>query len=318
VSRADTPIMLVLFPGALGDCICFLPTLHALRARCGRKPLVLVAPAAMLPLLVRSGLADEGLPVESARVARLFVDGADPRDLVAGRPVGDVYAWLGSRDPAVRQNLRRLAGGVVRYGRVMPPQNHAGHVARHFLATADVSATWTPAHTRVPLSSAERAVARQFWVERGLAGYPVLAVHRGAGNPAKRWVNDGYRAVSAWWGSTGGKIVEVAGPADAYAPLEGADAVVRGRSLVEAAALLARATLGLGGDSGVMHLAGAVGLCGVVLFGPTEPRRWRPLGGRVVCLKSHAAPDAARPIPLEGISVDRVVRALRCVARGAR
>jgi len=321
VSQADTPITLVLFPGALGDCICFLPALHALCARSPREPVVLVAPAVVLPLLVRGGLADEGLPIESARVARLFVAGADLRDLVDDRRVGDVYAWLGAGEPVVRENLARLAGGVARCAHVMPSEGHSGHVARHFvdvLAAADASVPWPPAHTRVPLSPAERALARRFWDEHGLGGRRVLAVHRGAGNVAKRWSDDGYRAVATWWRGKGGKIVELAGPADAYDALEQADAVVRDRPLVEVAALLARADLMLGGDSGVTHLAGAAGLRGVVLFGPTRPRRWRPLGGRVVCLKSCVPSAGAHPIPLEGISVDRVVRALRCVTMDGR
>jgi ADP-heptose:LPS heptosyltransferase len=317
VSRNESPITLVLFPGALGDCICLLPALHALCARGLRAPLVLIAPAAILPLLVRSGLADEGLPIESARVARVFVDGADLRDLVDGRRVGDVYTWLGSGDPVVRGNLSRLARGAVRGARVTPPQEHVGHVAHHFLATVGASTTLTPGQARVTIAATEHAVARRFWRERGLDGHPVLALHRGAGSAAKRWADDGFRAVARSWGGKGGKIIEVIGPADHYDPLERADALVRDRPVVEVGALLAGADVVLGGDSGIMHLAGAVGCRGVVLFGPTAPRRWRPLGGRMVCLKSRTSCVDAGPIPLAGISADRVMRALCCVAWSA-
>jgi len=316
VRQGKTPITLVIFPGALGDCICFLPTLHALRGRHGRERLMLVAPAAILSLLVRSGLADEGLPIESAGVARLFVDGADLRDLVGARCVGDVYSWFGSGEPTVRRNLSFLARGVVRCQRFMPPRDYPGHVARHFLSTAGASATLTAEQTRLPILPAEQAVARKFWSERGLAGHPVLALHRGAGSAAKRWVDEGYRAVARWWSGRRGKILEVVGPADSDDPLEHSDALVRDRPLVEVAALLAEADLVLGGDTGIMHLAGAVGLRGVVLFGATEPHRWRPLGGRMICLKSRAPCVGARPIQVEGISVLRVVGALRCVAHG--
>jgi ADP-heptose:LPS heptosyltransferase len=120
--------------------------------------------------------------------------------------------------------------------------------------------------------------------------------------------------VAGWWAGEGGRILEVIGPADHYAPLERTDAVVRDRPVAEVAALLAEADVVLGGDSGIMHVAGAVGCRGVVLFGPTEPHRWRPLGGRMVCLKSRTSCVDARPIPLAGISAERVVRALCCVA----
>jgi len=274
---------------------------------------MLVAPATSLALLVPCGLVDEGLPIERATVARLFVAGADLRDLVGARPVGDVYSWFGSGDAAVRRNLLRLARGVVRCPPFTPPHDHRGHVARHFLSTAGVSATVTLAQTRVPVSPADAAIAAEFWCARGLAGHCVLALHRGAGRAAKRWVDEGYRHVALWWRRRHGKILEIAGPADSYAALEQADAVARDRPLSEVAALLARADVVLGADSGVLHLAGAVGLRGVGLFGPTDPRRWRPLGGRIVCLTSRMPSVGQSRIPLEGISAERTVRALRCV-----
>jgi ADP-heptose:LPS heptosyltransferase len=60
-------------------------------------------------------------------------------------------------------------------------------------------------------------------------------------------------------------------------------------SLAQVAALLRCAALYLGNDSGISHLAGAVGTRGVVLFGPTDPRMWAPRGGRLRVLH---APDA--------------------------
>jgi ADP-heptose:LPS heptosyltransferase len=73
--------------------------------------------------------------------------------------------------------------------------------------------------------------------------------------------------------------------------------------------VLARAALFVGNDSGVSHLAGAVGAAGVVLFGPSDPRRWRPAAGRLVSLRARAsAPDG---IPLAALSAARVIAACR-------
>jgi len=57
-------------------------------------------------------------------------------------------------------------------------------------------------------------------------------------------------------------------------------------SVWQAAALLSRADLYVGNDSGASHLAGAVGARGVVLFGPTQPQQWRPLGGALSVLQN--------------------------------
>jgi len=53
----------------------------------------------------------------------------------------------------------------------------------------------------------------------------------------------------------------------------------------------------LGNDSGPGHLAGTLGLPTLVLFGPTDPARWRPLGPRVRVIRRS---------PLEALSVDEV------------
>jgi len=70
--------------------------------------------------------------------------------------------------------------------------------------------------------------------------------------------------------------------------------------VTEVAALLSVADLYLGNDSGISHLAAAVGAFGVALFGPTDPRSWRPLSQRMRAMTldpwsaiGEAAPERA-------------------------
>jgi ADP-heptose:LPS heptosyltransferase len=308
---------LVLFPGALGDFICFVPTLHALRLRHRAERLRVIAPAAALPLATRPGLGDEGLSMESAAVARLFIDDANLDALCGFRRVYDVYSWFASGVPAVRRNLERIALGQVRCLPFAPPVDEAGHVARHYLATAGCAGAAEAMRAPFPLTVEERATATDFWHQHELTEVPVLAVHRGAGNRSKRWAAEGFQAVVRWWNARGGRVLEVMGPADDPEPLAGVQATARDRPIGEVAALLARADLILGVDTGISHLAGAVGSRGVVLFGPTAPRRWRPVGGRLVCLKGRGPVVAGEPIPLSAIAIDRVTRALGNVARAS-
>jgi heptosyltransferase III len=79
-----------------------------------------------------------------------------------------------------------------------------------------------------------------------------------------------------------------------------------GLSLPETAALLASARAWLGNDSGPSHLAALCGTPSTVLFGPTDPRVWRPLGERVRVIIS---PDGS----MEGIGVREVLEALKTV-----
>jgi len=59
--------------------------------------------------------------------------------------------------------------------------------------------------------------------------------------------------------------------------------------LMETAALIERSALFLGSDSGIAHLAAAVGTPSVALFGPQDPRRFRPWSSKTVVLH-HAVP----------------------------
>jgi ADP-heptose:LPS heptosyltransferase len=309
-------VTLVFFPGALGDFVCLLPTLAHLRRRHPGRRLVAIVQEPLRTLAVRPGLADAALPIEGAAIARLFVPGADAGAVLGGERVAHVYSWFAAGDPVVRANLTRLAEERAQVMPFAPPPGWPRHVAWHFLATVGA----TPGGTRLDAAGIEPTAAEAAWAEafyraHRLVGRPVLGMHRGAGSLRKRWTDAGYADVGQWWRDRGGAVLEFSGPADAPDPLSSAHALARDLPLGEVAALLARVDLVLGADSGVSHLAGAVGATGVVIFGPTETRRWRPLGGRLVCLTANpVAPPADGPIPLSAMSTARVVRALRLLA----
>src|SRR5262249_17739144 len=89
----------------------------------------------------------------------------------------------------------------------------------------------------------------------------------------------------------------LAGPADdavvraVATHLDQAVPVVQNGPLLVLAALLRRARLFLGNDSGLGHLAGLLGVPTLALFGPTDPPRWAPLGPRVRVLRRQPLSD---------------------------
>jgi heptosyltransferase-3 len=70
---------------------------------------------------------------------------------------------------------------------------------------------------------------------------------------------------------------------------EAPPARVGGMSLGEVAGLLSQAALLLGADSGLLHVAAAMGTPVVGLYGPTDPAAWAPVGGRVLPVRSPVA-----------------------------
>ena len=87
-------------------------------------------------------------------------------------------------------------------------------------------------------------------------------------------------------------------------------------SITELIALTRRAKLFIGGDTGPMHLAAALQVPVVAIFGPTDPARNGPYCTRSIVLRNPASPTthARNPQPDEAmlkITVDSVVNAAR-------
>jgi hypothetical protein len=298
VSDESIERVVMIFPGALGDFLLALPVIRALRARHASARATLVMKESLRALAMLADVADVTVAIESAESAALFGSSATPAWLAAA-PV--VYSWLGGSDAEVRARLASLARSV-RFFRVERGEGPE-HAAISYARAADVrgSLAATAAIAAPPSAAADALFAE--------LSAPVLAVHPGAGARAKRWDVAGFVQVAHWWRAGGGSVVTIAGPAEAGdAPALGAREV-RDWPLPDLAALLGRVGLYLGNDSGVSHLAGAVGVPGVVLFGPTDARRWRPLSDRLAIVRARStAPDG---IALTALPPARVIAACR-------
>jgi len=248
-----------------------------------------------------AGVADETIALESADAAALFADERTPRWL-RGRP--HVYSWLGADDAGVRARVAALAQSA-HFFRVErgPGTTHAAVVyARAVRAAASAQTVAGASVVSPPRSAAADALLAD------VAG-PVLVIHPGAGSRSKRWDIAGFVQVAHWWRAGGGAVLAVAGPAEAGEPAALGAPEVRDWPLPDLAAVLSRAALYLGNDSGISHLAGAVGTAGAVLYGPTDPRRWGPLSKRVVALRARST--GPEGIPLSALPAARVIAACR-------
>jgi hypothetical protein len=287
----------LLFPGALGDFLLALPTLRALRARHAETPCTIAVGAPLCGLAAHAFPGDATARLDGPELARLLAGGPRPAWLP---PDGIVYSWLGATDPAVREQVAAGAASA-RFFRVerAPGGVHASIAYAQACGTDDDPDGLVERGRILPPASAG--------ADR-LAGAPLLVLHPGAGAQRKRWDGAGFAAVVAWWRASGGAAVVLLGPAELDDVAPAAVEALRDLPLPDVAAVLARAALYVGNDSGVSHLAAAVGAPSVVLFGPTDPARWRPLGATVVVGGSSARPDG---ISLEALPAARVIDACR-------
>ena len=154
---------------------------------------------------------------------------------------------------------------------------------------------------------------------------PLLAVHLGAGTPAKRWPPGSWARLIARFLDDGWRVVVIGGEEDLpfsklLKPHERLRDWTGSLAVAESTALLERADLFIGADSGPAHLAAASGVTSLVLFsGTNNVRQWRPHSRRslvlrrpVSCRPCHrkVCPLADHPC-LSGLTPERVYRAAR-------
>jgi len=129
------------------------------------------------------------------------------------------------------------------------------------------------------------------------AGGDFAAIHPFSGSARKNWPLDRFREVAARLPMP---VRWCAGPEEAM------EDAMRFENLYDLACWLARARVYIGNDSGITHLAAAVGTPVVAIFGPTDPAVWAPRGERVSVVSGGC---------LDAISVDEVVEAVRAYTR---
>jgi ADP-heptose:LPS heptosyltransferase len=115
----------------------------------------------------------------------------------------------------------------------------------------------------------------------------IVVIHPGSGSFAKCWPLEHFiglaRSIQKRF-----SLAFVIGPAERerwiarqITQLAEIAPLIESPTLVQLAGILSGAGLYIGNDSGVSHLAAVVGTRSVVIFGPTDPVRWRPLGDHV-------------------------------------
>jgi heptosyltransferase-1 len=154
---------------------------------------------------------------------------------------------------------------------------------------------------------------------RGVTDFVMM--NPGAGWGAKCWPAERYADVARTLSKHGLRTVVNYGPgeegmANLLEQRSGGEAVALKMGIPELIAVTRRAKLFIGGDTGPMHLAAAVGVPVVALFGPTDPRRNGPYGTRSVVLRSELSRTSHHRVAgpergLQTITSEEVISAAR-------
>ena len=328
--------LIVRLPNWLGDTVMAVPALRSLRTGAPDTRVVLVGPWAKL--LAGQGLADVLVPYArswSARLAKwdeVRALGATTAILFPNSFESALAAWYWK---APRRVGFDAGGRKALLTDVIPLPSPREHQVDEYARVAerlDVEVRdRVPRLTPPPDDSPERETIRRLLGDVGAAnGGHVVGIHLGAVyGPSKLWPAEGIVELCRML-SDDGQIPLLLGARD---DLDAAEAITRqtsARSLVGRdgpellPALASELDALVCGDTGVGHLAAAIGTPVVTLFGPTDPRLTAPRGPvRVLTHEVACAPCFYRACPIEhpclrGITAAAVADALAALAHASR
>ena len=258
---------LLIRPGAIGDCLVALPAMEHLRANYTE----VWVPTIVQPLIqfadavdgiARTGLDQLGIPCVRP----------DARLVQRLRQFDDIVSWYGANREQFQAAVYNL-GLPFRFFPALPPADGDTHAADFLLRQVGGEGLAVP---RIKLEVEHKDFA---------------AVHPFSGGARKNWPLERFRALRLEM-----PVQLTAGPDEKLAE------AVRFDDLGQLAVWLASARVYIGNDSGISHLAAAVGTPTVALFGPTRPAVWAPRGPSVRILQATE---------LEEIEVNAVEQAVR-------
>jgi len=302
--------ILVIRGGAIGDFIVTLPVLTALRQQFPDTHIEVLGYPRIAELALAGGLVDAVRSIESRAFAGFFARGGPldkgMEDYFAGFSI--IVSFLYDPDEFFQENVKRSSSAHFVAGPHRPDETQAVHVCEALLKPLE----------RFAIFGAD-AVPRLVFdeVPRRPTSGRTVAAHPGSGSERKNWPEWRWQEF----------LVEFVKREDARLLLVGGEAesgklqrlaknlppgrveLMENRPLPELAVRLRECDAFIGHDSGITHLAAALGLPGVVLWGESVATVWRPASPKMVLLTA--------PSGLSGIQVGSVLGQVREVLRAA-
>ena len=294
--------ILLVRSGGLGDCILTLPVVSCLKRIKVVSAFHVLGNGAMLSLARLTGEFDGMHSFDYAGFASLFTKG-EPSGFLRSffSQFEEVYFFTAGDSDSVKMKVTAAGAGACRTLNPMLPESWQGkHITSHLLNIIDGSGEDPRMQCNSPLKPLKKPGEKR----KG------LLIHPGSGDMKKNWPVEMFLAVADRWQ---GEVAFVLGPAEIERGFEKEIPEERftihlTETLVELYDLLSGASFYVGNDSGVSHFADFCGVRGAVLFGPTDPVVWKPVGNNLTVVSSGDG-------TMEGIDVEEVLEALEYAAR---
>jgi heptosyltransferase-2 len=298
--------ILVIRGGAIGDFILTLPAIAALRNQFSHAHLEVLGYPHIAQLALAGKLVDRVQPIEAAALATFFANaGQLNSDWVDYFSEFDlIVSYLYDPDDFFQTNIKRCSPAQFIVGPHRPDEAEEIHATRVYLKPLE----------RLAIFDVD--CVPQLAIERLRMPANQIALHPGSGSEKKNWPEEKWlEFVKHMLGRTKVNVLLVGGEAEgdrlkrlaADLPRERCE-VAQNLPLAELAQWLQSCVAFVGHDSGISHLAAALGLPCLILWADTREEVWRPQGERVNILKSANG--------LATLGVEDVAREFRRVLAG--
>jgi heptosyltransferase-2 len=276
--------ILVIRSGAIGDFILTLPAIKLLREAFPGAHLEILGYKHIISLAEMSGYANATRSIEYGPLASFFArEGELASELVEYfGSFQQIVSYLFDPDDIFGSNLRRAGARNVICGssKIGDREHAARQLARPLqklgLYLEDAAAQILPNETRLPDPN-------------------LIAIHPGSGSESKNWPLPRFVELAGTLldQNRDGRLLLVGGEADAER-LTNLQAALPNERLEMAENLpltalakeLRNCAAFIGHDSGISHLAAAVGTPSLLLYGPTDPAIWAPQNPNVRVLRA--------------------------------
>jgi heptosyltransferase-2 len=320
--------ILLLHPGGLGDIILSLPAIALLRSTFPSAKFAMAGNIDHLATIV-SGYAERVLSLSSVPLHHLYIGEPLPQaEVHFWKSFDRIVSWTGSGDSEFVRRMKEIRPDAC-IAPWRPGPEEPRHVSQLFVDSLGLPISagkgLTPA--RILPGFLARDEGLQWLAERGWNGRdPLIALHPGAGSKAKRWPLSRFISlVRQLTLQEKGELLIIEGPAEPGLARQIAQALpdtemitIESVPLDLLAGVMEKCKVFVGSDSGLAHLAAALEVPTIVLFGPTLPQHWAPLGRKVSVLRDTRGCEACISGRgdhgcLSNLAVEQVIRSIHCM-----
>ena len=297
---------MIIHPGAIGDCLLSLPLASWLKQVLGISQVDWIGRTEYVDFYPGRTAIDRVCSMELIPFHRFFQP-AENFEITDGDPLLRVFtgyeqiiSFLGSDDPHFEQNLLYAihccqSAQVIMLS--LDNKNWTGHISRYYLGRTIVeneisSGDWQPPARLIDPFPSDFSAGRELVENLGInPDTSIILIHPGSGGVQKCWAFENFRLLSEQIREDGHEIIFLLGQAEEdrfgleILKIINNLPVLSGLSLTQVLQVLACSDGYIGNDSGISHLAAAMGKPTLAVFGPTNPAKFAPLGLKIRILQ---------------------------------